>query len=374
MFQLINDIIQEFRWCFKRVETWKWFVVLLVGFMVRTSHRGVTAIISSLRLEPGVYHTLLNYFRSNGYSLLELYSKWIEVVSRYSNNVYISERKLMVGDHLKMPKEGRRMPGIQRLHQESQNAGKPEYTEGHIYAQVSAVITNGDVYRSLPLRTQRQESPPKIEGTKKPDGDTLVVQMVNLAIETTKALPTPKAVIALDAYFAKGSAFLTAAQAVSDDGERLLEIITRAPKDTVAFTIPIPPTQKKRGQPRKYGEKVKLYSLFSDVSRFTETTLTLYGKKRIVRFLCSDLVWTPTKGLIRFVCVDMGGSRCVLMASDLTLSPEDIITAYALRFKIEDSFDEQKNDMGSFSYRFWTKSLPKRKKWHNNQNTLLDTT
>ena len=32
-------------------------------------------------------------------------------------------------------------------------------------------------------------------------------------------------------------------------------------------------------------------------------------------------------------------------------------------FKIETSFDEQKNDMGAFAYHFWTTALPRRKRW-----------
>jgi len=51
------------------------------------------------------------------------------------------------------------------------------------------------------------------------------------------------------------------------------------------------------------------------------------------------------------------------MSSDLDLDPESIIFIYAIRFKIETGFDEQKNDMGGFSYHFWTTALAKRKKW-----------
>jgi hypothetical protein len=50
------------------------------------------------------------------------------------------------------------------------------------------------------------------------------------------------------------------------------------------------------------------------------------------------------------------------MTDDLMLSPEEIITIYALRFKIETSFDEQKNAVGCFEYHFWTMALEKRKK------------
>jgi hypothetical protein len=115
-----------------------------------------------------------------------------------------------------------------------------------------------------------------------------------------------------------------------------------------------------------------LYGLFDDMTEFHETTMTLYGKKTKVKYRCVDLIWKPTwkstKSLIRFVAVELNGNdRCVLMSSDLSLTPEDIISIYGLRFKIETSFDEQKNDMGAFSYHFWTSAMPKRKKWQKAQ-------
>jgi hypothetical protein len=85
-----------------------------------------------------------------------------------------------------------------------------------------------------------------------------------------------------------------------------------------------------------------------------------------------DLIWKPLghERVIRFVLVDSERGKMILMCDDLTLSPEDIIIAYALRFNIEPSFNEQKNDNGCFSYRFWTKSLPKRKRWTKNNQPV----
>ena len=90
-----------------------------------------------------------------------------------------------------------------------------------------------------------------------------------------------------------------------------------------------------------------------------------------VRYLCKDLIWKPAgvpKGavrIIRFVLVEITGSskRAVLMCSDLGLSPLAIIRVYGLRFKIETGFDDLKNDLGCFQYHFWTKALPKKRKW-----------
>lgn len=89
--------------------------------------------------------------------------------------------------------------------------------------------------------------------------------------------------------------------------------------------------------------------------------MALYVKQAVVHYLCLDLIWKPVKKLVRFVVVESDNGSCVLMSTSLTLSPEDIIAIYALRFKIETSFAEQKNDMGCFAYHFWTTALPKRK-------------
>ena len=49
----------------------------------------------------------------------------------------------------------------------------------------------------------------------------------------------------------------------------------------------------------------------------------------------------------------------ILMCSDLTLSPQDIIRAYSYRFKIEVNFKTLKHLMGAFFYHFWTSVWPK---------------
>lgn len=369
MFQHLNKMILQFRYCFKREATWKQFTVLIIGFIIRNNVRGITSIVSSLRLTPEQYPLLLHYFRSSGYSTSRLYEEWIDIARRETAFLRISERVVMLGDHIKISKEGKRMPDIQVLHQDSENSGKGEYIEGHTYAQVSAVIAHGDVKRSLPLITELQKSPPRKAGTNKPDGDTLVTQMVNLAGKAVNALPDEdKTILVLDAYFSKATAFLAADKVTDDDGNRRLEIVTRGRDDSVGFTMPGPRPKGKRGATPKYGNAIRLLKLFSDKSSFTHASLKLYGKPTKVAYRCLDLIWKPVKRMVRFVAVESERGKMLLMSSDLTLSPEDIITLYCLRFKIETSFDEQKNAMGSFAYHFWTTAIPKRKRWTKNDS------
>jgi len=369
MFQHLNNILLQFRYYFNREATWKNFVVLVIGFMLRTNHWGITSTISALRLEPIQYHKLLHFFRSDGYATKELYEKWIKIAEEELPFMRVSNRIILPGDHIKISKEGRRMPDIQILHQDSENSGKGEYIEGHIYAQVGAIIVKDGVSRSLPLITEQQKSPPRKEGKKEPDGDTLVTQMVNLVGRAMESLHSEdNAIAVLDAYFSKATAFLAADRIVDEEGRRRLEIVTRGRDDSIGFRVPEQRPKGKRGATPKYGARVALWSLFSQQKRFTETTLLLYGKQTKVKYLCLDLIWKPLgeRRMVRFVLVESERGRMILMSSDLTLSPEDIIFAYCLRFKIETSFDEQKNDIGSFAYRFWTTALPKRKRWTKN--------
>ena len=135
MLQLTNDILQLFRKCFKRKATWNWFVVLVIGFMVARNRRGITSVISDMRLNPRKYHTALHFYRSAAYEVNNLYKTWTMEVVKDQTILRISERVVTNGDHSKVNKKWRRMPGMQIHHQESENSGKGEYIVGHLFAQ-----------------------------------------------------------------------------------------------------------------------------------------------------------------------------------------------------------------------------------------------
>ena len=134
---------------------------------------------------------------------------------------------------------------------------------------------------------------------------------------------------------------------------------------TSGFASSLRTDAPKIGRPLGYGEKITLRNMIVDnQGQATQTTMTLYGKETKVKYVCMDLIWKPLGKdiLVRFVAVESDRSRCVLMCSYLTLTPEETITIYSMRFKMETSFNEQNNDIGCFKYRFWTHALPKRKR------------
>jgi hypothetical protein len=182
--------------------------------------------------------------------------------------------------------------------------------------------------------------------------------MASMAIGLVKDLNTD-CIIVLDAYFAVGPVLLILKTLVDSNGHRLVHLVTRAKSNVVGYEDP-PPKTGRKGRPKKYGKKVKLIKLFENkLNEFQESSIEIYREKKTVFFLCLDLIWKPIGEKVRFVLVIDGEENFMLMCSDLTLLPQDIIKAYSYRFKIEVSFKVLKHLMGVFFYHFWTSVWPK---------------
>lgn len=113
------------------------------------------------------------------------------------------------------------------------------------------------------------------------------------------------------------------------------------------------------GRPRKYGEKVKISELFDCQELFSPVECTIYNNVENVSIASIDLLWKPTKDLIRFVLAVTNRGPIILMCSDLNQDPVAALELYCARVRIETMFDMLKNVMGAFQYRFWTQKLPR---------------
>jgi hypothetical protein len=182
--------------------------------------------------------------------------------------------------------------------------------------------------------------------------------MASMALHLVEELNKP-CIIVLDAYFAVGPVFLILKSLLNSNAERLVHLVTRAKSNVVGYEDP-PHKSGGKGRPKKYGKKVKLIQLFENtLNDFQRATIEIYREKKTVFFLCLDLIWKPVGEKVRFVLVIDGQENFILICSDLTLSPKDIIKAYSYRFKIEVSFKVLKHLMGVFFYHFWTCVWPK---------------
>ncbi len=131
MISEINALLLMFTDCFSRAAAFNWFAVIIIGFMVRLDHHGVTSMIRWLNIDSCLYTALLSFFRASSWQLTRIQQKWQEIVLSQVPMITINGRYLIAGDGIKISKEADKMPGVKRLHQESDNSGKAPYVYGH---------------------------------------------------------------------------------------------------------------------------------------------------------------------------------------------------------------------------------------------------
>ena len=331
---------------FSRLRTFMWFATAVAGLTVRVELLGVTSIVRALNLRPGLYTKLLDHFHSSGVDLDRLSALWAQVVLQlFPGLVRVNNRLVLVGDGIKTPKRGKKMPAVKLLHQQSESNTKPEYIMGHSMQAVGLLVHAANSVFSVPLAVRIHEGLVWSNRDKR----TLLDKMLGLL--DILAIKAPFYFVA-DAYYAAGKMV----SGLLDQGNHL---VTRVKSNAVAYAPAPPKKGKTRGRPKLYGKKIKLKSLLADSRSMQQVASPVYGERNVtLRYRVCDLLWRPAGRLVRFVAViHPTRGACILMCTDTSLSAVDIIRLYGLRFKIEHSFKQATRQIGSFAYHFWMKDM-----------------
>ncbi|THF72390.1 transposase [Cohnella fermenti] len=374
MLPYLDKIMQEFRSCFSKQAAFHWFVIVVLGLMLRSDALGVSSIVRDLALHPRSYETLIHFFRSSAWTLDALRVTWLRVVRKTAPLMTVHDRVVLVGDGMKQAKEGRRMPGVKKMHQESENVSKGEYIFGHLFGAVGVLAGISAKWFCLPLFMNLQDGVKTIWNWKtaaesETRSDSHVVQMIEQGFAAAKVLGS--ALFLLDRYFLSVPALTRWKQAQAASGIRL-DLVTKAKINATAYEFPEAKKQG-RGRPPKKGAKIKLKELFqTHADSFQMAEVMLYGKQETLSYLCLNLLWgQKLYQPLRFVLVRRGEQLSILVSTDLTLAATEIIELYGYRFKIECTFREMKQVIGAFGYRFWSKSMPKLNRYQRKSDTPL---
>jgi hypothetical protein len=268
----------------------------------------------------------------------------------------INGRRVLVGDGIKAPKCGKKMPGVKLLHQQSESNTKPEYIMGHSLQAVSVLVQAAQSVFALPLAVRIHEG---LVWSNR-DRRTLLDKM--LALLGIVAIQDPFYFVA-DAYYA-------ARKIVNGLLDQNNHLVTRVKSNAVAYAPYLPPGPRKRGRPRLYGRKVKLKSLLNDLKSMQTAASPVYGEHNVtIQYRVCDLLWRPAGRLVRFVAViHPCRGACLLMCTDTSLSAIEIIRLYGLRFKIEHSFKQAVRLIGAFAYHFWMQDMKPLRRRNGNQH------
>jgi len=341
-----------------RWKTFAWMVAVLLGFSIRPELAGVTSIVRVLELAPPLYLRLLALFHSRALKLDRLSELWVRWCGQAFVPLRVGPYLICLADGLKAPKEGRKMPAVKKLHQSSSDNTKAPFIFGHSL-QVLALLVAGPAGHAaaVPLAARIHEG---LVWSNR-DRRTLLDKLVLLFGPIADTL-AHRVLLVADAYYASRKIIVPLLSA----GHQL---ISRARTNAVAF-LPAPtPATPRRGRPRRYGERVKLRTLFQHTDTFTTIPSPVYGEHDVqITYRVVDLLWRPVARLVRFVLVNHPQrGTIILLCTDLQLDPVDIIILYAYRYKIELSFRHALHVVGVYAYHFWMAAMTPLRRVSGNQ-------
>jgi len=361
MLAYVYHTLHTFRKVFTRHATWLTFCVVVLGFLGSTQIEGVSSVCRFWHLDTPGYLALLHFFRSSAWSLTGLLSCWWAFVWSQQQTVIVEGQAVLIGDHTLVAKDGRRMPGVVTLHQESETQSKPNYFRGHFWGAIGLLIGTVAQPFCLPLSLRLHQGfthlgqPHTAEKNPETSATRLVQMALDFAVDRGQ-----RCILVLDAFFAVAAVFKLADSLWSVACKApLVTIVVRAKKSYTAYFPAERPEHRGPGRPPTYGDKVKLYEVFDHRHLFEHAPCQVYGALEEVSYLALNLLWKPTGGFIRFIFALTSRGPIVLMCSDLKMPPVTAIELYCLRVRVETLFAMLKHLIGAFRYHFWSKGLPR---------------
>ena len=234
-------------------------------------------------------------------------------------------------------KAGKKIPGL--AYHFHHNAGKDErawpFLFGHCWVTLGVVWPTVTRALCFPLRAalyvrRKDCAPAEFRGK------------TTLALDLLRAVRWPARVglyvLADGAYATKE--FLRSVRSMG------YHVLTRLKCNAdICWPAPAQQTQGKRGRPRVYGKKVDL-GAYHETHR-QEAGVRIGAQRYPASFSALDAVPRRFGQISRIVTVDLPKhQRAVLLSTDLSLSPVEIIERYAMRFSLEIAYRELKQRFG----------------------------
>lgn len=337
-------LASQLRGACTRNRSFLWMIICLAGMTIRIDLMGVTSIVRALGLLPICYDRILDFLHSPALNIDILTRIWRALVFKQSGILRFNGRPVLIGDGIKVAKSGKKMPAVKKLHQQSESNTKPEYIFGHSCQAVAILMKAASSIFAVPLSCRIHEGVVFSNRDKRTLLDKMILLVNSLGINEP-------VYFAGDAYYASGKIV----RGLLKKGDHL---ITRVKSNAVAYmpaTKPSADEKKRRGRPKTYGDKIPIAKMLCDANSFSYAKSPIYGETAVtLSYRTIDLLWRPVGVIVRFVIVKHPSRGSIfLMATDLNLSPLDIIKIYGLRFKIEVSFKQSLRVVGAFAYHFW---------------------
>ena len=241
---------------------------------------------------------------------------------------------LVIDDTLTL-RASKKAPGSQIHHQHGNKPNLARYVRGQCWVSLAAIIEQGARSVAVPLLSRLI---PSASNTGK------LVAAKTLMRAMRSLFSGRKIRLLLDSWYMRKVLIQTQyAQGV--------HVIGQVRIDTRLYDEPPTPMVKRRGRPRKYGRH------YTDKRiahlKKTEAKLVVYGKEQPVRYRSKIVKARFLDGQrVRAVWCELQDNKgqwrksILLLSTDISLSAEQVIESYSLRWSIEPMFKQLKQTWG----------------------------
>ena len=162
-----------------------------MGLCCRADNAEVTSFVRVLNFRGETYHRFLHLFHSKGLNLDALTACWVRLCLTLFRPFQVASRIVVLADGIKAPKEGKRMPAVKLLHQQSASNPKPEYIMGHSLQAISMLV-HGPAAQvaAMPLTSRIHEGLVFSNRDARTILDKLVAPLFCIALPTPIAQPS----------------------------------------------------------------------------------------------------------------------------------------------------------------------------------------
>ena len=327
--------------------------------MLLTDDSGITSFIRILFLDPKTYDNLLKFFNAQSYSLNKITSQWLSIIESSPQALLFENRGILIGDHTKVAKEGRRMPAVKAHHQESEDLGKPATIYGHHFGMVGILIGRGKQNLCTPLQLRIHEGAEQISFWKNriPMGRNERLIREGLQISSSSSRDN---YLLLDRDFMNKNGIRAILEHNASACNKL-DLVGRC-KSNVTCRRKLTQTEKeilkkekRPGRPREYTKPVKPFTWFDEFKDEFKSIQLSDGC--VIKLFSRIEYWHGMK--LKFVLEVDQNRKLIYYSTDLNLRALKVVQLYKMRFNIEITFFGLKHIVHGFSYHFWVKDFEK---------------
>jgi hypothetical protein len=306
------------------------FIELLIGAMLTP-----TGFVTDAYLMVHMRHHWSSYYKwlqKGKWSWLALARQFVRLVL---NTLKPDVVHLVMDDTLTL-RASKKAPGSQIHHQHGNKPNLAPFVRGQCWVSLAMIAQRADQTAvALPLLSRLM---PRVANTGKLVAAKTLIRAVRGLFKTATVR------VLVDSWYMR-RVFIQFMLACGFD------VIGQVRIDTRLYEEPLEKKPGQRGRPRKYGEKWTRERVAQ--LKPTQVTLRLYGKDQVVRYRSRLVKARFLEGrLVRVVWCEFQSEQgqwksiCLLLSTAISLTPEQVLESYALRWSIEPLFYQLKQAWG----------------------------